>query len=725
MWTKILKRAKNIFIRAKTLDYRHYICAGFTVVSVLLAIFRFPYALGRLGESFVDIWNSCKFYVAELFNLQIYGKITVLDYTKMPFEMPFDLPMTWEEFKVSWGNYWKVFITGDNILTYMTSYADFLEILSKVLLIAMPFLVFWLIYKAIKKPVTNNARNVESKALKRWKRFEDKVCAPVRDWIKNFISFIVYNSFWWKTWAFVWAYSFNFIAIVLEFIAFYIYFIASLQLTDLYTQLLKLLMDLSVVIDFFPGVIWTAIFFFFLHLIVRHVGYDGLYHNERKNRAFLDERGITFIIDGEMGTGKTQMDMDMSLSLEAEFRERALTILLEINMLYPNFPWSNYEDDLKKAMETHEIFTLLTCERWLKRRYKKFKSEPCRENFWNYDYERHPTSFYDNLKEESLWQALMDYAKAYLIYTIECSLILANYSIRTDGIRSDEGNFPLWDYDFFKRDKMLVETYSQRCHILDFDLLRLGKQMWKDNPNRNAIGYGIYVVTELDKELKNTQTLKEVKATDKECNQKNDLTHECIKMIRHVATVRNVNFVVFTGEMQRCESLGIDVRGLGEVIHIDEKQSQRLTLPFFAPYYFFSLLFDFFFGKFTRNYIQDKYSRGDSTLFRYILHNLVSLCYKYEKRTCNLYGYREMILTVERGRMEGEGFRKKYYIQDKKTYSARYTTDCMSSIFEGRAKENEIGLMDIETYKGLTATPKELDKQRSHTQEEYKKLREN
>lgn len=716
---KILRALKNI----KQIDYRHYICAVITLASVLLAIFRFPYAFGRIVESCIDIGTSAKYYASELLELNLKGEITVMKLTEMPFELPFNLPNTWEEFLVAWSLYWKLFITEENIYSYIESFANGLDLVSTILLIVMPFVVPLIIYKVIKKPVMNNKRNVESRAVQIWKRFEDKVCKRVLIWIKGFIEFVSDHSYWLEIWKLVWAYSLNGIAIILEFIAFYIYFIASFKLVDLYVQIVKLFMDLSVAIEFFPAIVWAAFFFTVLHLIVRHMGFDGLYHNEAKNRAFLRERGVTFIIDGEMGTGKTQMDMDMSLTKEEIFRTDALGIILEVNMLYPNFPWANYEDDLKKAMELHKIYTLLSAEKWLKKRYVAFTKNVCRENMWGYDYERHPTTFYDNLKEESIWKALMDYAKAYLIYAIECSLILSNYSIRTDGIKTDMGNFPLWDYDFFKRDQRLVEVYSQRSHILDFDLLRLGKQMLKDNPNRNAIGYGIFVVTELDKELKNTQTLKDVKASDEECNQKNDLTHECIKMIRHVATIRNRNFVVFTGEMQRCESLGIDVRGLGEVIHIDEKKEQQVTLPFFAPFYLFSLLYSLLFGKYESCYLDYRFRRGDTTLRSYLLNNIFSLLYKYHLRTTNLYGYRVMNLTVERGRKEGEGYKKKYYIQDKKTYSARYTTDCMSSIFNGRAKDNRVGLMDIETYSGETAMPDELDRQNSHTQNDYKKFR--
>lgn len=721
---KFLSGIKKLLLKIKQVDYRHYICGAFMVASILLAIFRFPLSFPRIGEGFVDIWNSGKFYVAELFSVEVFGRVTVMDFSNVSLELPFGIPQTWDEFVMAWKSFWNLFFSEDNFSAYLDKFANVLFYLSHALMIVVPIIAVVFIVKYLRKDKQNNLRDVESKALIRWKRFEDKVCLPAKNWVLDFIDFLLVHKKTWVYWfCFVWLYNFNFFGIFLEFIAFIIYFLASFQFIDIYTQLVKLFYDLSIVIDFFPTLIWIAIFFIILHFINKKIAFNRLYKNERKNRCFINDLAVCTILDGEMGTGKTQMNMDMSLSFEVEFRERALDIILDINSIYPNFPWPRYEDDLKKAIEEHEIFTLLSCKKWLGKRFNLFKKNPCRENIWGYDIERHPSSFYDNLKEESIWQALLDYAKAYLIYTIECSLIVANYSIRTDGIRDDIGNFPIWDYDFFKRDKMLVESYSQRCHILDFDMLRLGKQMLEKNPNRNAIGYGIYVVTELDKELKNAPELKEVKSNSEECNQKNDLTHKTIKMIRHVATIRNQNFVFFTGEMQRCESLGIDVRGLGDVIHIEEKASRKLTLPIFSPFYLFSFIFSRAYGKYSQRLIKNKFSRGDKTLGMYLLDNIMSLFYHYDLRVRNLYGYRVMWLMVERGRKEGEGLSKKYYIQDKKTYSARYTTDCQSGIFDGRAKDNKVGLIDLPCYSGLMATPKELDMQHSHYQEEHKKLR--
>ena len=54
-------------------------------------------------------------------------------------------------------------------------------------------------------------------------------------------------------------------------------------------------------------------------------------------------------------------------------------------------------------------------------------------------------------------------------------------------------------------------------------MLRLGHKMLENNPNRNAFGFGVYLVSEIDKERKNAPELMEVKRNTDECNQKNGL----------------------------------------------------------------------------------------------------------------------------------------------------------------------------------------------------------
>ena len=141
---------------------------------------------------------------------------------------------------------------------------------------------------------------------------------------------------------------------------------------------------------------------------------------------------------------------------------------------------------------------------------------------------------------------------------------------------ADLGNFPLWDGDFFKRDSRLIDSNSRFAHILDQDMLSLGTKMLKDNPKRNAFGFGVYIISEIDKERKNTPELSEIKRNSTECNQTNDLFNTMLKMCRHACVVANRVFIKIFADLQRPDSLGADARELCEILEIKSKTVDKI-----------------------------------------------------------------------------------------------------------------------------------------------------
>ena len=317
-----------------------------------------------------------------------------------------------------------------------------------------------------------------------------------------------------------------------------------------------------------------------------------------------------------------------------------------------------------------------------------------------------------------MWEVIEDYACAYLVYTVQSSLLISNYSIRVDNLFEDLGNFPMWNTDFFERDTRLIDSYSRHAHILDFDMLRLGKRMLEENPNRYAFGFGVYIISEIDKERKNSPELMTVKANANECNQKNDLFNALVKMSRHACVIANRVFVKIFADLQRPESLGADARELGEIVYIEDHSDMQPTLPFFAPFYIFEALFAFTFGKFTDTYYQYRHVRSDKILPMYVLKKLIAKLKHFRDRTLNRYGSSKYTLLVESGRMDGDKKEAKYFIQSKKIYSRRYTTDCLSAVFNQYADKNTIGIEDLEEYLTELGTDEENLMQNSFFQNE-------
>ncbi|MCD7729659.1 MAG: hypothetical protein LUI60_07100, partial [Clostridia bacterium] len=299
------------------------------------------------------------------------------------------------------------------------------------------------------------------------------------------------------------------------------------------------------------------------------------------------------------------------------------------------------------------------------------------------------------------------YAQAYFIYVIESSLIVSNYSIRTDNEIMDNGNLPLWYTDFFPDDV----ARGRHSHILDFDTLRLGKKVIENNPNAGSFEFGVIAISEIGKERGNMLELKEIKKGTNETNQKNDLFNAWLKMCRHSATVDNYPFIkVFTDE-QRPESWGADARDLCDVIHILSTGEQKLALPFYTLE---DALSEWAFNKFMPLYTDMRYKRGDNTLLVHILKTFTAWIWKRNIKMYNSYGYSELNIAKEHGTMDGKAEVKKYYLMSRKIYANRFTTDCFSDYFNELALSSDVGLSDYPEYATDKATVDELKMQNSY-----------
>ena len=706
----------------KKFNYRHLIWLGAIAASLALIPFFFQYAHLRIVESCIDLWNSGKYYISELFDLGWTGEITVNEFTNQPFELPLNLPRTWEEFTANMSGYWSLFFSMDNFSAYLVTVSDVLMVIAKLIMIVTPVFLVLYVVLALKKPKYNNDYGKESKPLKAFKRFEKKVYPPVRAWVLDFIEFSSEHSVYIKILALVWVYNFNGISIIISLIAYYLYFIAALKTATIYVQVVKLLMDLSVAINFIPDILWAVIIISALNLIARHIAFNRLYHHERCNRGFLNERGISSTIDGSMGKGKTTIMGDMALSGEVQLRDQALEVILESDYKFPDFPWQNLERFLKKMFARKRIYDVWSCRRVIASMRLKFMCKPLARNIFGYDYEYYGIKYNDNLKLMNVWQAIEDYACAYLIYTRQCALLISNYSIRSDTLFDDLGNFPLIDSDFFKRDSRYIDSFSRHSHILDYDMLRLGKVMVEDNPNKYAFGFGVYVISEIDKERKNANATKHLKPSDPECNQVNDLFNLNLMMSRHAVTIAHRCFLIVLSDLQRFEELGIGTLGLGERISIQKKSEMSPVLPFFSTFWLTDLVSGFIINKFEQIYLKYRHDRADSTLTMYLLKKFVAKLVHHRERVNNLFGCSVFTLNVAAGSGEEEGEKKKYYLQSKKIYADRFSTDCLSGIYEARSEFNKIGIDDIKEYGGIMATNVELQKQHSHFQSDITKM---
>ena len=701
-------------------NYRHIICIFITIGFLACGVFVFPFALGRLIEGGRDFGLSVAYYFCEVFGIPHSITPTVNNLPQVPFfpsvpDMPSTptttLPNTWDGFKVSWAAYWRLWATMDNFTGYLCYLGNVLFTLCKVLVIALPFvLILYLgLNRYLKKQ--NNDYDKDSRPLKAFKWLTAHIYMPVKTWLIEQYGFIRERRGYWVTWLCLWLYYFNAFTIVLEFLAFYFYFVMSFDVGNIYRQVYKLFLDLWTVIDFIPVWAWVIIGLIVFDRIRKNIAYARLRHCELRNRGFINARPIVFMVCGTMGKKKTTAITDMALSQEVMFRDKAFEKILENDLKFPSFPWINLENELKRAMEYHEVYNLATVKIWVHKKATRWFKTQTREKIFNYDYERYGLTYDDKLKVVDVWEIIEIYAQLYFIYIIQSSLLIANYSVRVDNVLADLDNFPMWNSEFFRSDSRLIDSYSRHSHILDFDSLRLGRKVVENNRNADNFEFGVVIITEVGKERGNSVELQEKKKKDDTANQKNDLFNSWLKMVRHSATVDNFPFVRVITDEQRPESWGADARDLCEIVHIRESGETCLAMPFFS---LAELLYGWLFDKFAGLYYRYRFVRSDNTLPMYLLKAVTAKIHHYYTGIYNRFGFCTLRVQVESGTQDGQLDDNKYFIMSKKIYSKRFSTDCFSDFFTEKALRSPVGIDDLREYATEKATFDELQAQNSY-----------
>ncbi len=723
-------------------DYRHVICVLITLGFVALGIFRFFGCIGRIIESVRDCGLSVAYYFCEILEIPHRITPTVNELPKIPFfnfpsQVPtvptVPLPADWEKFKTKWSAYWRLWATKENFFGYLSAVGNVLYIFSKVIVIIIPFiLLVWLLLRRMLK-TQNNDYDKDSKPLTIFKRITAHTYTPLKTWLIGFVSFVKEHKNYYITWLCLWALYFNVFAIVIEFIAYYLYFVVSFDFLNLYRQVYKLFIDLSAAFTFIPLWAWVVVGLVALDKFRKNIAYGVLNHFERRNRGFINARPIVYMVCGTMGKKKTTAITDMALSQEAMLRDKAFEKILENDLKFPNFPWINLEMFLRSCMERHLIYNLATCRKIMgtleyfwrfdtddkainKSIYRHLRSRfgirfNKNELWFGYDFMRYGLIYNDGLKIVDIWSVLKTYSELYFIYVIQSSLLISNYSIRVDGVLSDLGNFPLWNADFFKSDSRLIDSYSRHAHIIDFDSLRLGRKVVENNKKANSFDFGVVIITEVGKERGNSIELSEKKKKDETTNQKNDLFNSWLKMVRHSATVDNFPFVRVITDEQRPESWGADARDLCEIVHIKESGETRLAMPFFS---LAELLYGWLYNKFSGLYYEYRFTRGDNTLPMYFLKGITAKMRDYYTKIYNRFGYCVLSVQVESGTQDGATQNNKYYLMSKKIYSKRFSTDCFSDFFTEKALRSPVGINDLDEYATEKATFGELAEQNSY-----------
>lgn len=707
--------------KVKNID-KLIICIVITILILTVSII-FTRSYVRLWESIKDLGLSIYYYFCELFEIERKIEPTVISIGKFDEVHP-EFILSILNFKTI-GTFFELgftsLVNGENIVKYFEELGLFLANFSQILLLILPIILIGVML--IKRYLSTQIKgqNEDSKPLKLYKRVVAKIYTPIKNYILNFKEYLLNHRYYILIWVIAFSIYFNFITIIIEFFAFYFYFVMSFDFLGILFQLYKLLLDLIPMITSVPLVVWIIIALIIFNKMRRKVGFAILNHHEMKNRGFINERPIVIMLCGSMGSKKTTMITDIALSEEIMLRNKAFEKIQEQDLKFPNFPWINFEIELKKAITKHEIYNLATAKQWVKKRFLIFKKEPKPSYIFNYEFEKYGMEYSSNLTIENIWQVLNTYAQLYFIYLIESSLIVSNYSIRSDNELIDLGNFPLWDTDLFNK-KSVKTNETRYSHILDFDSLRLGKKVIENNQLSDSFEFGVINITEIGKERGNSLENVSIKKNDLVANQKNDLFNSWLKMVRHSATVDNFPFVKVICDEQRPESWGADARDLCEIVYVDKVSEPILAMPFFTIE---EMIIDSLCSKFSDIYYNYRFLRSDNTLIMYLYHKITSNLYNFKKRIYNQFGYNELKVKIEKGTMDDKVKLSSYYLSFKKIYSKRFSTDCFSEFFTEKAMRSKLGINDLATFKKEKASFDEMLKENSYFFNELVKIKNN
>lgn len=678
-----------------------------TIAFILLGAFVFRVAYCRYKEALIDLYGGFKYYLCVLFGLPTNDLPSVTDYSKV-MEWTVILPSDFEGFKVNTTAYFSMLFSKENFLSWLSVTGAKVSVWAKVLTIFLPCVVVLIIVVKRIYATPNTRHNKDTFPLRIYKVVTRYTIEPLKRFLRQYFEFVKQHNSIWIIWLIIWVFNLNFATVITEFFAFYFYFAVSFDFKAIYTQIVKLFIDLQVIVKHVP--LWIILIFVWLifERWRKNLATAKLCRMENANRGFINDLPIVSMTCGSMGKKKTTIITDMALSQEVMFRNIAYGKLQETDMKFPNFGWIAFEMELRKCMEYGTVYNLATVKEWIKvkrARYEKHHNDLLQ--LYGYDSKRYGLYYRDGLKTSYIFDVLSTYAQLYFIYVIQSSLIVANYSIREDNRLIDGGNFPIWSTDFFSKNP----RPSRHAHILDFDILRLGKKVLENNPSAGSFEFGVVAITEVGKERGNNLELKEVKKGTEETNQKNDLFNSWLKMCRHSATVDNYPFIkVFTDE-QRPSSWGADARELCDIVHMVSSGNTRLALPFFTIE---DMLNEWLFNRFINLYEDFRFNRGDNTLFIYLLKKVTAFVYRRNAVIYNTYGYSISNIEKERGTMDGKTEKKKYYLMNKKIYSQRFSTDCFSDYFNELAKGTHIGMNDYTEYATEKASVQELKRQNSY-----------
>lgn len=711
--------------KIKELTWKHGVAFAMLIGSVALLIFCYRFSWERALLSVKDLWASLRFWFIlsfspafeSVFGWSVETPIpTVLDPISEAWKDTIRIDIGLLEYKIR--NFGFALFNADNFKGFMSGTDDFLLVALTVISYVLPIILIlpMVVEAIIMRPNKRNAAQ-DTKAVSACKWFGKKIFSPFFRFCSIMIEFFrsKKGKFLFGCLVLVWLLNLNMITVLLEAFAYYFYVIGMLLVNpaqvlnrDIFIQLSKLFADSAVMFSGAPLPCWLVFFWILFDRHRKKVGADEVRHMEAMNTGYAKNLPICVCAVGEPGVGKTTFMVDLGLTLENVFRAQSLDTMFRYDLMFPRFPVQRLEEAFVEQIENGNVHNLPQIDLWV---------DELKERGENFGYAGIP--FSNGIMMVELYATINTYCHAYFIYIVN-QYILSNVPVRTDSVvKNAEKCFPLWDNNFLNRDPRDRKEDSKFSHILDQDIMRLGKKIEENNPFIGSFGFGIYLHSEWGKSRGNKIALEGVKADADETNQKNDFYAYSLKMCRHAESLVDFfPYFKFVADEQRPENVPADLRDFTSIVSILGKSETALAMPHFI---LGDMLYDFLYKRYQRLYYKIRNVRKDNFLFLYLSKLAVSAFVRYYTKIYNTYGYQELELMTESGRNYGNAGAAGSVAQThpwfrlyNKIYSERFLSDCYASAFRKAQLDSGIGINDYPSYTGLGMTLDEMEQQHDY-----------
>ena len=422
-------------------------------------------------NSFLNIWIYIKAVFAGIFDSSPISSLNLIDGSAELIEVI--LPYDFKYFGIQLESIFKLCFT-EFYFNYYWSYASNWLLLGMriFLIIGMIGLLLYFLFKSYFEPTEfdENKINKESKNKKIFLDFNRKTFIPLFNFIKNLIVWTKENQrYFWISILLI-MFKFKIISIFIDSIGFIFAFVVTFNFQELWNQIVAILIDLLPILLSIPWYGYLIIVLAILAIIQIRYAEDEVRHLYSLAKILVKyDMTTTNYFVGPPGVGKDVVGTFCTCVAESNLRYDLLQVLLDIRSEYPEFCFTFFELDLKEQIEKRNVINWIQAEE-----YAISKSVECIDKdllLYDYDYKNKKSFHYNELTNQSIFEALSDYAHAYFMYVQDSVLAASNYAIRFDNIKLDSGHFVLFDDDFLSHDRGLKKEHP------DYNLLTMIKNV--------------------------------------------------------------------------------------------------------------------------------------------------------------------------------------------------------------------------------------------------------